>query len=172
MSSSYTSPRDHRAGSSAGRTSEAGVTVVEMLVATFILGLGVMGVASLFVTGARSLEVSERQADATDVATSELEIIRALNYENLGIASSSDGYVPTFDGRETVTVDEKNLVEAISSITRAGTDFKVERSVTWAVVGSNKRAYKIIVVTVRWGTPAGERSVSTQTGRYEGTAGG
>jgi len=50
--------------------------------------------------------------------------------------------------------------------------FKVERSVTWATVGSDKQSYKILVVTVHWSAPAGERSVSTQTGRYEAVSSG
>jgi hypothetical protein len=148
--------------------SERGVTIVEMLIATFILGVGVVGAASLFVASAESVSVSRGQADATDIATGEVEVIRSWPYETVGIDVASDGYVPTVDGRQTITEPSGNRVEPNEIVERDGVDYVIERSVTWAVVGADPQAYKVVTVTVTWQAPGGERSVTVQTGRYEG----
>ena len=81
---------------------------------------------------------------------------------------SADGYVPSFDGRLTVTEEQNNRVEPIGVESRGGADFEIERSVTWAAVGGDPESYKVVVVVVRWDVASGERTVTLQTGRYEG----
>lgn len=154
------------------RAPDRGVTVVELLMASLIVGLGVMGVSGLFVASARSTAVAEHQADATDIATGELEIIRSLPYEDIGIATSAPGYVPTVDGRPTVTETGANLVAPVGVVSRRGVDFQIERSVTWITAGVSDRSYKLVVVTVDWETEDGQRSIRLQTGVYEGASRG
>jgi len=155
-------------GERSGGDSERGVTIVEMLMATFILGVGVVGAATLFVASAETVSVSRTQADANDIATSEIEVIRSWPYETVGIDLAADGYVPTVDGRQTVTGPSENRVVPIDVVDRDGVDFEVDRSITWAVVGADPQAYKIVTVTVIWQAPGGERSVTVQTGRFAG----
>ncbi len=150
--------------------SEHGVTVVEMLVASLILAVGVAGAATLFVASNESIVVARGQADATDLAAGELEQIRALAYPEVGIAVSADGYVSMVDGRPTVTEAGQNRVEAVGSESRQGIDFRIGRSVTWARVGDEPHGYKVIVVDVRWESAGLERTVTVQTGRYEESA--
>ena len=151
--------------------SEAGVTVVEMMVASFLLGLGVMGVAALLVTSARTAAIAEAQSDASALATGELEIIRSFDYALVGIDPSSDGYLPSVEGRPTVTESEGNLVEARDKLEVDGTVYGIERSVTWATVGADLEAYKIVRITVEWESRAGVRSLNVQTGLHEGLFG-
>lgn len=142
-----------------------------MLVASFVLGLGVMGVATLLLTSARTASVAEAQRDATTVVSGELEIIRSLDYANVGIESSAKGYLPEVDGRPTVTETGKNLVEPLGQVTLDNVVFEIERSVTWASVGTDTRAYKIVVIDVVWAASSGQRSLTMQTGLHEGLAG-
>jgi hypothetical protein len=172
MSPLFSLGRTRRRASASGRGSERGVTVVEMLVASFLLGVGVMGVAVLFVASARSGAVADRQADATDVASGELEIIRAMAYDEVGIASDADGYVPIVDGRPTVTEPGPNLVLPLGTANRDGITYDIERSVTWVEAGTTGTEFKTVVVSVRWDSTAGERQVTLQTGLYEGSSGG
>ncbi len=147
---------------------ESGVTIVEMLVATFILGVGVMGAASLFVASAESASVSRSQADATDIATGDVEEIRSWPFDAVGIDVTADGYVPVVEGRQTVSEPTDNRVEPTETVERDGVEFEVDRSVTWARVGADRQAYKIVTVTVTWQAHGGERSVTVQTGRFGG----
>lgn len=157
-------PRPNRVGVHA----DAGVTVIEMLVASFVLGLGVMGVAVLLISSARTASLAETQSDASALARSELEIIRSFDYSEVGIATGASGYVPTFDGLPTVTESAGNLVEALDKVAIDETTFGIQRSVTWATVGSDQKAYKIVVVIIEWSTPSGPRTLQVQTGLHQG----
>lgn len=148
-----------------------GVSIVEMLIASFVLGLGVMGVATLLVAGARTASIAEAQRDATAVTSGELEILRSLDYDTVGIDPSAKGYAPEVDGLPTVTEIGKNLVDPLGEVTVDGVVFNIERSVTWAKLGSDARAYKIVVVEVIWDTQSGQRSLTMQTGLHEGLTG-
>lgn len=159
-----------RARRTGGRPpADRGTTVVELLVASLLLGVGVLGVAGLFVASARSTSVVESQADATDIATGEIELIRSLPYEEIGIAVSAPGYQPQVDGRPTVTEAGGNRVFPTGTVSRDGIDFGIERSVTWIEAGTSGRSYKLVVIDVTWRTASGDRSVTLQTGLYEGT---
>lgn len=146
--------------------SERGVTLVEMLVASFILAVGIAGVATIFIASAESVAVVQGQADATDVATGEVEIIRSMPYGEVGISVAADGYEPVVAGRRTVTEAATNRVEPLGQVIRAGVDFRIDRSVTWEPIGGNPDGYKVVSITVRWDAPAGERSVAVQTGLF------
>jgi len=147
---------------------DAGVTIVEMLAAIFILGVGVMGVATLMVASARTAAVAEAERDASVLATGEIEIIRSLDYELIGIDPSADGYAPTVEDRPTVTEPADNRIRPVETIEIGTRSFKVERSVTWASVGDNREAYKIVRVVVSWESNVGVRSHTVQTGLHEG----
>lgn len=136
--------------------------------ATLILSLAVAGLSSVFVSSAETAAVARSQADATDIATSEIEIIRASAYQNVGISLAADGYVATFEGRRTVTEDDENIVLPRGSVDREGAQFVIERSVTWAPLQGNPEAYKIVTIVVEWEAFAGQRQVVLQTGIYEG----
>lgn len=150
---------------------DAGVTVVEMMVASFLLGLGVLGVTALLVSSARTAAIAEAQNDASALATGELEIVRSYNYELVGIDPSSDGYAAEVDDRPTVTERDGNLVDATEKVELDDTVYLIERSVTWATVGSNREAYKIVRIVVSWDTNVGVRSLTVQTGLHEGLFG-
>lgn len=161
-------PNDRARSRRARVSDEAGFTVIEMLVASFVLGIGVVGVAALLITSARTTSLAETQSDASALARSELEIVRSFDYDDVGIATTADGFVSKFDGRPTVTESAGNLVEARGKVEVAETIFGIQRSVTWATVGRDERAYKIVVVIVEWETPAGPRTLQVQTGLHEG----
>lgn len=161
-------PTDRSRPRRVGVHAEAGVTVIEMLVASFVLGLGVVGVAALLISSARTTSLAEVQSDASALARSELEIIRSFDYNEVGIATAADGYVPTFDGLPTVTESAGNLVEARGKVEVSETTFGIQRSVTWATVGRDEKAYKVVVVIVEWNTPAGPRTLRVQTGLHQG----
>lgn len=147
--------------------SENGVTVVEMLVASLVLAIGIAGIATVFVASADSVSLARQQAVASDLAAGEVEIIRALPYEHVGISVSADGYVGMFDGRRTVTEPSANRVEPIGDTTQDGVDFEIRRSVTWESIGDDAEGYKVVTVSVRWAAVAPERSVTIQTGLFE-----
>ncbi len=147
------------------RSREQGLTVVEMLVATMIVALGVVGASSVFVLSARSTAAAGTRSDAATVLASEIEAIRALPYEAIGIGPSQPGYEAIVDGRTTVTTGTA-AVEPTGSVDVGGQVFEIDRAVTWVVVGTEREAYKLVRVTVNWRDAAGDHDVSAQTGIY------
>lgn len=147
------------------RSREAGLTVVEMLVATMIVAVGVVGASSVFVLSARSIEAAGTRSDASAVLASELETIRALPFTAIGVSAASPGYEAVVDGRPTVTGGLAAVVP-FGQIEVEGQAFEIERAVTWVVVGSEPQGYKLVQVTVRWTDAAGDHDIAAQTGIF------
>jgi prepilin-type N-terminal cleavage/methylation domain-containing protein len=72
----------------------AGFTLIECLVATVILGIGVVGVASMFAYASASQKKAEYMAQARDIAERTLEQVRASGYSAFA-APSGVGEVDT-----------------------------------------------------------------------------
>lgn len=158
--------RDHR------WRGERGVTLVETMVASLIMAVGVMGVVSLLITTARTASVADLQSAATDLAVAELETIRSLDYDLVGIAPTADGYVSAVGDLPTVTEPLGNVIEPLDVLELDGVVYVIERSVTWAPAAGQAQAYKLVEVTVEYETPAGTRQVEIQTGLHEGLTDG
>lgn len=159
------SPLRSRAGS------ERGASIVEVLVSVFVLSIGVLGALSLLVSSSRAAGVADVRSAATDLAAAELETIRSLDYEIVGISIAASGYVPDVDGRPTVT-EATNAVEPLGDVVREGTRFSIQRSVVWETVGAERQAFKIVSVVVSWDSTAGRAEIELQTGLHPGLANG
>lgn len=85
---------------------EKGFTLVETLVALFLLAIGLLGVAPLFVVGARSAAASADMGTVTARATERLEVLRATGFASLpaggSLTTNVSGYCDT--SRPDVTV--------------------------------------------------------------------
>lgn len=149
---------------------EAGFTIVEAIVATMLLAVGVLTVVASLGAAARSEAAGDHRQEAARLASSELEAIRAVPYAEVGIALTSRGYVSRFEGRPTVTAPV-NRVEATGTQTVGGPTYTVRRHVTWAPiqVGAvrNAQGYKWVTVLVSWVDATGSHQIRQDTGRYQ-----
>ena len=153
-----------------GRTeAEAGTSIVEVLVATALLSVGVLVVLASIGAAERATAAGERRSAAVRLASDELESIRSLRYDDIGIAPSSDGYVPRFEGRPTVS-GSVNRVEASGTTDDGATTFDVERHVTWSAIDVGGAriddGFKLVTVVVAWSDPAGDHRIRHDTGIY------
>jgi prepilin-type N-terminal cleavage/methylation domain-containing protein len=78
-------------GRSANPTSESGFTLIEALVATVVLAVGLISVANLMVVAASSNAVASQATAATTVASQELERLTAIPYDQLVAGGDLDG---------------------------------------------------------------------------------
>ncbi len=149
---------------------EAGFTIVEAIVATMLLAVGVLTVVASLGAAARSEAAGEHRQEAARLASSEVEAIRAVPYPEVGIALASPGYAARFESRPTVTA-AVNRVEATGTQIVGGTTYAIRRHVTWAPiqVGAVRHAqgYKWATVIVSWTDATGAHQVRQDTGRYE-----
>lgn len=150
---------------------ERGVTLVEMVVALLVLGVGVFGAVSLFSASSETANGARNRSVADEIVESELELMRSLPYADVGIATSDSSYRPAFDGQPTVTEGGANRVDAFSTEERSGIEFGIRRDVTWATVdapsGRIDKAYKLLTVTVQWLDHIGKHEIQAESARYE-----
>ncbi len=149
---------------------EAGFSIVEAIVATMLLAVGVLAVLGSLGAAARTGAAGDHRQDAARLASSELEAVRAVPYAEVGIALTTRGYVARFESRPTVTA-AVNRVEATGTATVGETTFTIRRHVTWAPiqVGAVRSAqgYKVATVVVSWTDASGSHQLRQDTGLYE-----
>ncbi|NIL99935.1 MAG: prepilin-type N-terminal cleavage/methylation domain-containing protein [Acidobacteria bacterium] len=88
------------------RESSAGFTLVEVIVALFLIGLGVLAAAPMFMYAMQGNAVGGEKGEAGALAVERMEILRATDYGSLTVGGSltvdTTGYVDTSDPDHTV----------------------------------------------------------------------
>ena len=80
----------------APRTSEAGFTLVEALVAMVVLAVGITAVANLMLVGASSNSVGNAETASAALASRELERLKAIEYNALPLGGNLEADAPGF----------------------------------------------------------------------------
>jgi len=99
--------------------SEAGITLVETLVAGIILVVGLLGVLQIFDTSTRTTYRAEERQVALNVAQRELEEVRNLDYDEVALSSTPTASSDPNDPRSRVSGtqfdlnDDGNLAEMV-----------------------------------------------------------
>lgn len=150
-------------------TDDRGTTVVEMIVASMLLGVGILAVLVSLNTATHTTATADHRNSAVGVATTEIETVRSWPYEAVGISPASRGFRPRFESRSTVTAGTVR-VEALSDTTIGGIDYSIRRDVTWESITVNAaridEGYKVVTVVVTWTDRVGTHTVRQDTGLY------
>lgn len=70
---------------------QGGFTLVEVLIAILVLGIGVLGVESLQYHAGDANAVGRRITEATNIAASRLEVLKSLPYDDPTMLNDTDG---------------------------------------------------------------------------------
>lgn len=116
-------------GDTGGFSSEKGFTLVEVLVAVFILAVGLLSLAVLAGTVIKSNSTSNKVTIATTLAQDKMEEIRRLGYSGVAAGTTTQDY---------------------NSIT----NYSAYKRVTAITNDSPASGMKTVTVTVYWGTDA------------------
>jgi prepilin-type N-terminal cleavage/methylation domain-containing protein len=117
------------------RTDARGFTLVELLVAAAIAGIGFLGLAATHATAIRATTVGRNTSIATTRASEEIEILRRLPYDGLASASA-----------ESVDVDGIHFSRAVAvSASPTGDSKRVAVTVDWT---DQFGAHQVALVTV------------------------
>ena len=157
---------------------ERGFTLVELLVTITVLAVGIVGVMQVLLGTMQVSSSTDARARATAIATGEVEALRGLPYESLGLAATAPGYRATFDGATTVTLGEAQAgtTPLGADVTHSGETFSVRRDVVWTdatIQGAapHDDVIKRVVVTVSWQERSGTRTVRQESTVYPGGLG-
>jgi len=138
-----------RAGRVPHSFSDGGFTLIEVLVAAVVLGIGMVGVSSMVYFGVRSHQKSAEYTIAAERAMQEMERVREAGY---GGAIVSIGLFPSTTyqivNSSTVNFGVSELTNGQGVIT-IGDD--VEAQATNPATGQPYQNMKRVTVTVTWG---------------------
>ncbi|MDD3802970.1 MAG: prepilin-type N-terminal cleavage/methylation domain-containing protein [bacterium] len=68
-----------------------GFTLLELLVSTIILSVGIMGIGALFPAALRSSLLTRQNSQAIEYCQQEIEFLRTLNYEDTALEAGTHG---------------------------------------------------------------------------------
>jgi prepilin-type N-terminal cleavage/methylation domain-containing protein len=138
--------------------SEAGFTIVELVVALAILAMTMAPLCGVFWSAMRTAGVASHRTDGASIASREIESMRAIPYAQVGFYADQTGYTTTYEGHTTVSLGSTSpssgpLVphlqpqrpdpfaatgfapdpdpENASPIVQGGVAFSVERRIVW-----------------------------------------
>lgn len=120
------------------RASERGVTLMESLVAIALFGLAAYAIGNLFVQQIRMQGWNTYKTNAIVLASSQLEELRAMDYDNIPTAGSGQPAIST-------------------TTTLGGMTFAVN---TYSLLDTPASGMKQITVTVGYTDPTGPQSYS------------
>ncbi len=84
--------------------SEAGFTVVELVVALAILAMTMAPMCGVFWSAMRTAGVASHRSDGASIASREIESMRAIPYAEVGFYADETGYTATYEGHATVAL--------------------------------------------------------------------
>jgi type II secretory pathway pseudopilin PulG len=155
---------------------DEGFSLVEALIAVFILAVGAFAVLQALNFGLTTSAVSRQRQTAEQLVGQEIEQARGLNYGNIGLAEagpltastdplnpdydiSTDGLSYDADGSGTTVPSEDMILSQVSpnlphgptTVTRGGTTFDIYDYVTWvdvAGISGDQNAKRVTVVAL------------------------
>lgn len=129
---------------------DEGMTLVEVIVAMFLVGIILMALAATLLSSLRAININETEVRASSIAQQELELLQTLEWDAAVLYEDEIGAAPrewsdaldapgVFDGRELVTRPAPASPSArlapvpvpVSTIEQAGVVYSVYRYVTW-----------------------------------------
>ncbi len=167
---------------------EAGLTLVEVIVATTLLGIGIAGAASVLAATSRTVAAADQRAQASHLATAEIETLRAMPYRDVVIDPNAKGYEHSYDRRTTVVPNQLSISSTQAALVPSPKgaplvvpwevvqlgelEFSVTRHITWAKADpqgqKDQFGYKVINIIVKWTDSTGDHRLERESGLFAG----
>ncbi|HEV7525159.1 MAG TPA: fibronectin type III domain-containing protein [Acidimicrobiia bacterium] len=171
--------------------SEAGFTIIELVVSMALLAIVAAPLAGVFWSSIRTAGVSGHRTDGSSIASREIEAMRAVPYAQVGFYANQAGFVSTFDSPALTTVSLGPSAPAsvalaptdAAPVVQGGVPFTVARYIVWIDARDSTttfaQAYKRLTVIITWTDRGGAHQVRQDSllypggrGTYQGPMGG
>ncbi len=133
---------------------DSGFTIIEVLIATFIIGVVVVGLFGLFILSLRTVQDNERRIVAIALANEKMELVRNLPYVDVGTL----GGVPSGSLLQEEVIARNNLSYTVT------TDIRYVDDPHDGLAGGDPNDllntdYKQVRVEVSWNSPTAVRPI-------------
>ncbi len=139
--------------------SQEGFTLIEMIVALTLMASVLLTLAFALFGAMNGLVASRQRSAFVEIVNGEMETLRALSYDKVGVASNNTSATydpgPTYQGRDAVIV-ASGAPAAVTTVTTSPVKgiilpYKVRRWITWTdTFGGTARQFKRLNVEVEW----------------------
>ncbi len=148
-----------RCGSAVGcrkASDESGISLIEVMIAMFIVSVGVFALASTAITSVQSTRIARERQDATQLASTIIEEARAASYATVALATGE--YDPstsgsTYDGRDIIALGDGAIPHEVSAPPLSAT--------VWVTWNNAAQTEKRVTVTVDWADRGGRQLVQS-----------
>lgn len=139
---------------------EEGISLVELMMAAFIIAVALVALAGVTASSITSLRVSRSRQMAVDASSAALEQARALDYEQvaLPVGATSD---TTFGGENIVFSHQGSVSH--ESTAGVGNEITVTTYVTWVVQDGLPQAARRVTTVATWTDGGQTRTLSEST---------
>lgn len=146
---------------------EAGFSLVEMMVAFLILAIVMTSLAPAYYGTLKAAAISSQRSQATALAVSATEQLRALPYDDIGFHTTPSACA----GSNPVTLSSRGPLDSLPTSESEGTTtYTTLRCVYWvdSSIPGDTDAYKQTQVQVSWTSSIGSQSVTQTSALYPG----
>lgn len=151
---------------------QAGMTLVEVMVAMLVLTLVLSALAGVLTASLQSLRGDQSRVTGNAVANDTLEELRRFDWRKVGFSETDDGYVATFEEEDTVTFEDGGRPvpsdprpTPLEEVTRDGTTYTVRTHITWVEEDGVQQDFVRLVTIVTWQDGGRERTVRHESTR-------
>ncbi len=149
---------------------DAGISLVEMLIAIIVLGLILTGLATTLMASLVSLHSDELRVRSSQLANQVVEDLQAAPWHQVGFYEDDTGYQAEFDGEDTVTLGSERNGDPgpvpQRFIERSDVEYTVTTNITWVEVsGEGEARMKAFDVHLGWEERGSPRSHSVRAVR-------
>ena len=128
----------------------------------------ILGTVTTYDAVSQASRTTVQRQQATQIAQSDIELIRSVAYTRIGLSASDPGFAAQFENHSTVRIDDP-VVVSTEQRDLGGVSFTINRYITWTdVTGGDGTqtigAFKSITVIVTW------EARGTQTVRLDSAA--
>ena len=114
---------------------EGGFTIIEMLVALSLLVMVIIPLSAVFMAGLRTSVITKTQMNARQVASAEMDRVRSLNFDAIGITGATAKHATAGHGVQ-VKADSGSGLAPVSTVTQGDNIFTVTRDVRNVITSS------------------------------------
>jgi Tfp pilus assembly protein PilV len=137
---------------------QCGFGLIELLIAMFMLNIGLLAVVAAFNSGIVTLQRASRVTTASVLADQQMERYREITYANIRLDTAA---ATTADGDTTYRSDTARTYPA-AMVTGTCSGVPVECNPSRTVTGADRRAYRVDTY-MRSQTPTGGRPLKVVT---------